>query len=86
MVTISETDLESQFGSYKALALREPVSITSDGAETLVMLSADEFKRLKALDDRRSLYAWELPDDLAAALETATPPAFTSQYDIELNE
>jgi hypothetical protein len=39
MVTISETDLQTQFGRYKALALREPVSIATGGAETLVMLS-----------------------------------------------
>jgi len=62
----------------------EPVSVTHNGRESLVVLSADEFKRLKALDTREALYAWELPQDLADALETAEPPAFTAQFDHEL--
>jgi hypothetical protein len=50
----------------------------------VAILSSDEFKRLKTLDTRQAFYVWELPDDLAAALETAEPPAFTAQFDHEL--
>ena len=38
----------------------------------------------KALDTREALYAWELPQDLARALETAEPPAFTAKFDNEM--
>lgn len=84
MVTISSADLRRQFTRCRELALKEPVSVTHNGRESLVVLSADEFKRLKALDTREALYAWEIPRDLADALETAEPPAFTAQFDHEL--
>ena len=85
MVTVKSADLRRQFTRYRELALKEPVSVTYNGQESLVVLSADEFKRLKALDTRQALYAWELPADLAKALETAEPPAFTAKFDHELD-
>jgi PHD/YefM family antitoxin component YafN of YafNO toxin-antitoxin module len=84
MVTITSADLRPQFTRCRELALKEPVSVTHNGRESLVVLSADEFKRLKALDTRQALYAWELPTDLANTLEVAVPPAFTAQFDHEL--
>jgi prevent-host-death family protein len=85
MVTVKSADLRRQFTRYRELALKEPVSVTHNGRESLVVLSADEFKRLKALDTREALFAWELPRDLIEALETAEPPAFTAQFDHELD-
>lgn len=85
MVTITSADLRKQFGRCRELALKEPVSVTHHGRESLVVLSADEFKRLKALDTRQAFYAWELPEDLAKALEEAEPPAFTARFDHELD-
>jgi len=84
MVTVTSADLRRQFGRCRELALKEPVSVTHNGQESLVVLSADEFKRLKALDTRQALYAWEIPEDLATGLETAEAPAFTAQFDHEL--
>lgn len=84
MVTVTSEDLRKQFGRCRELALKEPVSVTHHGHESLVVLSADEFKLLKALDTRQALYAWELPEDLAKVLEEAEPPAFTAQFDPEL--
>ena len=51
----------------------------------MVLISADEFERLRSLAGRQTFYAWELPDDLTAALEVAVPPEFTRQYDHELD-
>jgi PHD/YefM family antitoxin component YafN of YafNO toxin-antitoxin module len=84
MVTITSAELRRQFTRCRELALKEPVSVTHNGRESLVVLSADEFKRLKALDAREAFYAWELPQDLTDALETAEPPAFTARFDHEL--
>ena len=83
MVTVTAAELQRQFGRYRDLALREPVSITHHGRESLVVLSADEYRRLKSLDDRQALYAWELPDDVAQALSEAEPPGFTRQFNDE---
>ena len=84
MVTITSADLQKQFGRCRELALREPVSITHHGRDSLVVMSADEFKRLKALDTRQAFYPWELPDDLKQAMEISEPPEFTAQFDDEL--
>jgi prevent-host-death family protein len=83
MVTITAAELQKQFGRYREAAIREPVSVTHHGRESLVMLSADEYKRLKALDDRQAVHPWELPGDLAEALAKAEPPEFTRQFNHE---
>jgi hypothetical protein len=57
--------------------------VAHHGRESLVVLSAGEFRRLKSLDDRQALYAWELPDDVAAALGDAEAPDFTRQFNDE---
>ena len=79
MVRVASAEVQEQFDRYGEIARREPVSITDHGRDALVLLSADEFERLKALDARKAFYAWELPDDLAAALEEAQAPAWTAE-------
>jgi prevent-host-death family protein len=69
MVTITAAELQNKFGRYRDLAQREPVAVTHHGRESIVVLSADEYRRLKALDTRRAFYARELPDDMIAELE-----------------
>ena len=83
MVKITAAELQKQFGLYRELAIKEPVSVTHQGRESLVILSADEYKRLKSLDARKSVYPWELPDELAEALAVAEPPEFTKQFNHE---
>ena len=68
MVRITAAEQQKQFGRYAREAQREPVAITHYGQDSLVLISAGEFKRLKALDDRRAYFAWELPEDVARAL------------------
>ena len=84
MVTITAAELQKQFGRYREIAIREPVSVTHHGRESLVVLSADEYRRLKAMDDRRAYFVDELPDDLKQALNAATPPVATRAFDSEI--
>jgi len=69
MVRITAAELQNHFGRYRDLAQREPVSVTHHGRESIVVLSADEYRRLKSLDTREAFYAHELPDDLVAEFE-----------------
>jgi PHD/YefM family antitoxin component YafN of YafNO toxin-antitoxin module len=85
MVTVTAAELQKQFGRFRDLALREPVSVTHHGRDSLVILSADEYVRLKALDSRQALHPWELPDDLVEALNESEPPASSQQFDHELS-
>ncbi len=62
MITVNGSKFAKQFGRYRTVAHREPVSVTSHGNEDLVVISADEYKRLKSRD-QTALFAWELNED-----------------------
>lgn len=80
MVTVTAAELQKQFGRCRELALKQPLSITHHGRESLVVMAADEYKRLKAFDTRRSYYAHEIPDDLLVELSKETP-GYTTDLD-----
>lgn len=74
MVTITAAELQKQFGRFRDMARREPVSVTHHGREDLVMLSAEEYRRLKSFDDREIYAAHELPDEWVEAFGKPIPP------------
>jgi prevent-host-death family protein len=84
MITVTAAELQKQFGRYRDAAIREPVAVTHHGRESLVVLSADEYRRLKALDTQQAVRPWDLPDDLVSALDAAEVPpdaaAFNHEY------
>ena len=47
MITVSSAEFQRNFGMYQDKALAEPVAITRNGRERLVIVSADEYRRLK---------------------------------------
>src|SRR5688572_25886996 len=50
MPSVSSAELLRQFGRYRDTAQREPVTITSRGRRSLVLISAEEYDRLKRRD------------------------------------
>lgn len=62
MIKVTATEFKERFGKYRDNALREPVAITTHGRESLILLSADEYHRLKRRE-RQSLLVSELPED-----------------------
>ena len=82
-LSVSSSDFLKAYGRISETALREPVSITSHGRERLVLLSADEYRRLKQ-KDRTALYPWELDEDDIHALATSEAPAAAAQFDHEV--
>lgn len=82
--TASAAEVARNFGRFKELAQRGAVAITSHGRDSVVLVSASEYARLKALDDRMAVYAHELPDELVKALESAVPPNTAKAFDDEL--
>jgi len=83
MLTITAGELQKRFGRYREVALAQPVAVTHHGRESLVLLSAEAYARLKSFDDRTAYYAWELPDDLVKALDEVEIPAGSAQFDHE---
>lgn len=71
MATVISAEFQKQFGRYRETAQREAVMITSHERESLVIVSAEEYHRPKALDVRRAVYAQDLPEGLGAALDKA---------------
>ena len=47
MMTVSAVEFQRNFGRYQDEALRQPVSITRNGRDRLVVLSSEEYQRLK---------------------------------------
>ena len=47
MITVSSAEFQRNFGMYQDKALTEPVAITRNGRERLVIVAADEYRRLK---------------------------------------
>ena len=74
MITVTAAEFQRHFGRYQDEALTQPVAITRNGRERLVMLSADEYRRLKRRD-RAVLRAGDLSDaDLEAIAKTEMDP------------
>ncbi len=82
-LTVSAGDFLKAYGRISDAAMREPVSITNHGRERLVLLSADEYRRLKA-NDRQALYPWELGEETLKALSVAEAPAGARAFDHEI--
>jgi len=47
MITVTAAEFRRHFGRYQDVALTQPVAITNEGRERVVMISADEYRRLK---------------------------------------
>lgn len=83
MITVTSAELQKKFGRYRDAAQREPVSITNHGRESLVLLSVDEYRRLKRRD-REVLRVEALGIEFLRALETAEVPADQAHLDAEI--
>jgi prevent-host-death family protein len=68
------------FGHYREIALQTPVSITNHGRDSLVLLSASEYERLRRLD-RRVIRPWELSDAELQEIAEAEPPPEAAKFD-----
>jgi prevent-host-death family protein len=84
MVTVTAAAFQKAFGHYGEVAQREEVAITNHGRESLVLVSAVEYRRLKSLDTREALPASQLSAEELEAIDAATPPAEAAIYSDEL--
>jgi prevent-host-death family protein len=76
MITVTADEFQRHVGRYQEDALTQPVAITRNGRERVVMISVDEYRRLKRRD-REVLLAGELSDaDLEAIAKTEMDPRY----------
>jgi len=85
MTRVSASQFQRDFGLLSDKALQEPVAITKQGHDHLVLISAEEYRRLKRRD-RNVHQAGGLPDDLLALVEQAEMDPRHSHLDAELGD
>ena len=85
MTKVSLTEFQKNVQRYEDQALTEPVTITEDGRDRLVLLSAEEYERLKRRD-RRVLTIEEFTEEEIAAISKAEVPAEYAYLDEELKD
>ena len=82
---VTTADFIKHYGSLADRALIEPVTVTKNGRDRLVVLSAEEYARLKRRD-RRVIAAGELTEDEIALIAKAEVPAEHAHLDDELKD
>jgi len=70
MIRVSSTEFGKEVGRYQDIALAQPVVVTRNGRDRVVMISTDEYMRLKRRD-RQVFAVGELPDDIISAIRNS---------------
>ena len=85
MKSVTSAEFQRHFGRYQDEALIHPISITRNGRERVVMISAEEYRRIKR-SMRQTMRVEELPEQELAAIEQAEMPAGYETLDNELTK
>ena len=57
MTSVTASEIQKNFGRYKEIAQREPITITSNGRESVVLISYSEFSDF--LEFKKSRFAFQ---------------------------
>jgi prevent-host-death family protein len=82
---VSSAEFQKKFGSLADKALTEPVTITRNGRDRLVLMSVEEYDRLKRRD-RRVVLLEDFTDEEMALIAQAEVPAEYAYLDAELKD
>jgi prevent-host-death family protein len=70
MIRVSSTEFGKEVGRYQDAALSQPVIVTRNGRDRTVMISAEEYQRLKRRD-RQVFAAGELSEETIEVVRTS---------------
>lgn len=85
MNKVTSGEFQREFGRYRVEAHKRAVIITNHGRDDLVLISADEYERLRQLD-QHALYAHELPKEVIDELGTVPIPREAHAFDDEYSK
>lgn len=85
MIKVSSADFQRNIGKYQDLAMTQPVAVTRNGRERTVMISTEEYNRLKRRD-REVLGLDDFTDEMIAAIEISEPSAASEAFNHELED
>lgn len=83
LLRVPAGEFQRHIGRYQDIALTQPVAVTRNGRERTVMISAEEYHRLKRRD-RQVLGLEDFSAADIAALEAARAPEAAKAFDDEL--
>ncbi|WP_431281786.1 type II toxin-antitoxin system Phd/YefM family antitoxin [Humitalea sp. 24SJ18S-53] len=82
MLKIPAAEAQRHFGLYQDKALTQPVAVTRNGRARVVMISIEEYERLKRRD-RQVVRTEDAPQDVVDAILAARPPEEAQAFDHE---
>jgi prevent-host-death family protein len=82
MARVPASEFQRGFGRLRGVAHREAVIVTSHGRDDVVLLSAEEYQRLRSLD-RPAMHVSELTDEDLAALDAIKISEEAARYNHE---
>ena len=83
MLRVPAAEFQKNVGRYSDVALTQPVTVTRNGRDRTVVLSADEYHRLKRRD-RDVLGLDDFTEADLAAIRAAEPSRAAAEFDPEL--
>ena len=82
MIKVSAAEFQRNIGRYQDVALTQPVAVTRNRRERTVMISVEEYHRLKRRD-RRVMSLEDFTDADIAALKATRAPESAKVFDDE---
>lgn len=83
MLKVPAGEFQRHIGHYQDVALTQPVAVTRNGRERTVMISAEEYHRLKRRD-RQVMALEDFSEADIAALEATRAPETSKAFDDEV--
>ena len=83
MIKVCAAEFQRNIGRYQDVALVQPVAVTRNGRERTVMISIEEYHRLKRRD-RQVLELADFTEADIAALEETRAPQSARAFDHEI--
>jgi len=85
MIKVSASEFGKEVGRYQDVALTQPVFVTRNGRERTVMISVEEYRRLKRRD-RRVMGPEDFTAEEIEAIKNAKAPPEAAAFDHELDQ
>ena len=85
MLRVSSGDFQKHIGHYQDIALTQPVVVTSRGRERIVLISNDEYHRLKRRD-RQVITAADFTDAELEKVANTELPVEATAFNHEFKE
>jgi prevent-host-death family protein len=75
MPVINASEFQRRVGEFSDIARREPVTVTRHGRPSLVLLSAEDYERLRQIEQRatKAMRTADLPAETIDAIRSADP-------------